>query len=377
MPLEGRRCYIQPETKEKKKPAPEEEEEMPEDGYEVLGFFDTGCRQGKREPKDEPVEESMKELLFFDFECRQENGNHEPNLCIVQNEAGKEWIFQGDNTRDEFCEWLFTTEHAGCTVKAHNFQGYDSYFILQYPREQGVKYNVIMRGAKVLSLTVELFDIRFIDSLNFTPMKLANSRKRSVSKNSTKGYFPHLFNKKDNENYVGPIPPAPYYNPNGMNPKDKETFMTRDTSKKESNYVFNFKEEIIAYCHSAVDILRRCCMEFRELFHNVTNIDPFRTLTIASACHLVYRTNYLPKDTIGIIPPMGYCPKNNQSVFAHKWLSYTADKNEIYIQHARNGGEKRVGNYLLDGYHEETHTAFERARMSEMLRPRYRESGQR
>ena len=47
--------------------------------------------------------------------------------------------FQGDNTRNEFCEWLFTTEHANCTVMAHNFQGYDSYFVLQYLREHGVK----------------------------------------------------------------------------------------------------------------------------------------------------------------------------------------------------------------------------------------------
>ena len=69
---------------------------------------------------------------------------------------------------------VFTTEHAGCTVMAHNFQGYDSYFILQYLRKQGVKYDVIMRGAKVLSLKVELFDIRFIDTLNFLPMKLAS-----------------------------------------------------------------------------------------------------------------------------------------------------------------------------------------------------------
>ena len=38
---------------------------------------------------------------------------------------------------------------------------------------------------------------------------------------------------------------------------------------------------------------------------------------------------------------------------------YTTDKNEIYIQHARNGGEKREGDYSLDGYHEETHTAYE------------------
>ena len=125
--LEGHRCYIQPETKKKKKPTPEkEEEEMPENGYDVSAFFDTECRQGAREPEDEAVEESMKELLFFDSECRQENGNHKPNLCIVQNEAGKGWVFKGDKTRDEFCEWLFTTEYAGFTVMAHNFQGYDS-----------------------------------------------------------------------------------------------------------------------------------------------------------------------------------------------------------------------------------------------------------
>ena len=256
--LEGHRCYIQSETKKKKKkPTPEEEEEMPENRYDVSAFFDTECRQGEREPEDEAVEESRKELLFFDFKCRQENGNHEPNLCIVQHEAGKEWVFKGDKTRDEFCEWLFTTEHAGCTVMAHNLQGYDSYSILQYLREQGVKYDVIMRSAKVLSLKVELFDIRFIDSLNFIPMKLANFPNTFGIEELANDHFPHLCNKKENENYVGPIPPAPYYNPNGMNPKDKEAFMTWHTSKKESNYVFNFKEEIVAYCHSDVDIRTR------------------------------------------------------------------------------------------------------------------------
>ena len=112
---------------------------MPENGYDVVAFFETECRQGEREAEDEAVEESMKELLFFYLECRQENGNHEPNLCVVLDEAGKEWIFQGNKTIDEFCEWLFTTEHAGCTVMAHNFQGYYSYFILQYLRKQGIK----------------------------------------------------------------------------------------------------------------------------------------------------------------------------------------------------------------------------------------------
>jgi hypothetical protein len=101
-------------------------------------------------------------------------------------------------------------------------------------------------------------------------------------------------------------------------------------------------------------------LEFGELFRDVTKIDPFeKCLTIASACNQVYRTNYLRENTIAIIPPRGYCPENKRSLLAQKWLSYTAERNEIYIQHARNDGEKRVGPYLLDGYHEETHTAYE------------------
>ena len=45
--LEGHRCYIQPETKKKRKnPTPEGEEEIPDDGYGVSAFFDMECRQG-------------------------------------------------------------------------------------------------------------------------------------------------------------------------------------------------------------------------------------------------------------------------------------------------------------------------------------------
>ena len=130
---------------------------------------------------------------------------------MIQNEAGDEWdVFQGDNPRNEFCEWLFTEEHRGCVVMAHNYQGYDSYFILQFLRENGVKYDLTMRGAKVFSLYVPMFDIKFIDSLNFIPMRLANFLKTFGIDEIAKGYFPHLFNRKENENYVGPIPPSPY-----------------------------------------------------------------------------------------------------------------------------------------------------------------------
>ena len=200
------------------------------------------CREDHHEEDDgEFIEETLTDLLFYDLECRQENGTHEPNLCVVQNEAGEEWIFQGDTTQKDFCEWLSTDDHIGCTVMAHNIQDYDSYFILQYLREQGVMYEVIMRGGKTLSLEVSMLNIKFIDSLNFIPMKLANFPKTFGIEELAKGYFPHLFNRKESENYVGPIPPTAYYSPNGMSAKDRESFLAWHASKKESNYVFNFK----------------------------------------------------------------------------------------------------------------------------------------
>ena len=48
-----------------------------------------------------------------------------------------------------------------------------------------------------------------------------------------------------------------------------------------------------------------------------------------------------------------------QSNLAVKWLSYTSQEDNIHIEHVRNGGEKRVGKYSLDGYCEERHTAYE------------------
>ena len=310
--------------------------------------------------KTEQTEDSQySELLFFDFECKQETGEHEPNLCIVHNEAGDEWIFEGNDTLENFCTWLFSKEHQGCIVVAHNFQGYDGYFIQNFLIRNAIKHDVILRGAKILSMTVPMFDMKFIDSLNFIPMSLAKFPKTFGMTELCKGYFPHLFNKEENQSYVGPIPSSTYYSPNTMKPEVRKEFLTWHKEKEESNYVFNFRDEIVKYCRSDVDILRKCCMEFREMLRNITDIDPFdKCLTIASACHEVYRTNYLKKDTIAVFDHNRQL-KIKQSNIAVKWLSWVAEKDEIDIEHVRNGGEKRIGKYSLDGYCEERNTVYE------------------
>ena len=250
---------------------------------------------------EQAEESSYNHLLFFDFEATQEHCIHHPNLCVVYDEEKEVALFQGEDTVKEFCQWLLTPEHKGCIAIAHNFQGYDSYFIIKFLNENAIHYEIIYRGAKCLSMTIPMLNIRFIDSLNFIPMGLAKLPKTFAQPELCKGYFPHLFNKDENQNYVGPIPCQDDYGVNFMKPAEREAFITWHQEQVENNYVFDFRKEIIKYCRSDVDILAKCCLLYREMFRKETNIDPFdKALTIASYCHQVYRTNFLEKDTIAI-----------------------------------------------------------------------------
>ena len=301
---------------------------------------------------EQEEESSYNHLLFFDFESTQ-------FLCVVHDEEREVGLFQGEDTVKKFCEWLLTPEHEGCIVVAHNFQGYDGYFIQKYLIENAIKYEVIDRGAKILSLTIPMFNIKFIDSLNFIPMSLAKFPKTFGQDELCKGHFPHLFNKEENQNYVGTIPCQNDYGVNFMKPEERKAFIAWHQEQVENNYLFDFRKEIIKYCRSDVDILRKCCLLFREMLRDETGIDPFnKSLTIASYCHEVYRTNFLKKDTIAVFQPDRQL-KIKQSNIAVKWLSYIMEEEDIHIQHVRNGGEKRFGRYSLDGYCQETHTAYE------------------
>ena len=236
-------------------------------------------------PLEQEEDSSYDHLLFFDFEATQEHGIHRPNLCVVHDEEREVALFQGKDTVKDFCQWLLTPEHKDCIVVAHNFQGYDGYFIKDFLIHNAIHYEIIYRGAKSLSLTIPMFNIKFIDSINFIPMALAKFPKTFGQDELCKGYFPHMFNKEENQNYVGPIPCQNDYGVNFMRPGEREAFMAWHDEQVANNYRYDFREEIIKYCRSDVDILRKCCLLYREMFRKETDIDPFnKALTIASYC---------------------------------------------------------------------------------------------
>ena len=265
-------------------------------------------------------------FIFFDFECTQDDllqcekaympdiygkcqnclksscgtFEHKPNLCVTQKvctecikhkasciECGKrEHVFRGDSTLNDFCNWLFSEENYNSIVLCHNFQGYDSYPILQYLYRQEIVPNVVPNGAKIMCLSVQSCKIKMIDSINFLPMALVKLPAMFGLEEMSKGIFPHLYNKKINQSAIlDSLPDMSYYNPDGMKVEDRRTILK--WYEEHKNDKFDFQQELLAYCRSDVDILRRCCLKFRDDFMNITDIDPFeRCISIASACNL-------------------------------------------------------------------------------------------
>ena len=179
-------------------------------------------------------------------------------------------------------------------------------------------------------MEIPKLSIRFIDSLNFLQMPLEAFPKTFSMNELKKGYFPHYFNKTCNENYIGSIPSKKHYGYNQMKPDGRTKFLKWYDDRVSENYVFDFHKEIIEYCRSDVDILRRGIMKLREDFIQLDNIDPLHYITIPSVCMTIYRSNYMPKRTIAIVPE--YAKADNFSKMSITWLNYVS--NGTYIQHA-------------------------------------------
>ena len=313
-------------------------------------------------PRKDPTK--AQRYIFYDFECMLDDSQkHVPNLCVVHSVCQKcmedpmncsvctcerkQLIFSGEKTLDDFGQWLFSGKNQGAICIAHNAQAYDLYLIMEYVHENGIKPTLIQNGKKILSM--EAFGLKFIETLNFFPMSLAKLPQAFGLEELKKGYFPHLFNTTDNQQYKGPIPDIKFYDPDGMKSDKRAEFMSWYIMQTE----FNFQEELKNYCISDVDILQRCCGKFRNLFMTYTDgIEPFlKSITIASACNQVYRTMFLQEKQVAIIPTHGYYT-GRQSVIAFCWMNYLSQQNSLQITHARNGGEVKVEGWMIDGVDE-------------------------
>ena len=335
------------------------------------------------QPEEE--EEGLEPPLFVyaDIEAMTlPNRQFQPNLlCYETSEGGKEALWGED------CCWQFVQKlekmawipvgkkkkkERPVIVLFHNLKGFDGVFILKtlYTHRWCVA-NQFSMGAKVLSFKTG--PITFKDSLCFLPFPLSAFPSTFDIKEVKKGYFPHMFNTPDHQNYAGSIPPKHYYDPDAMKEKDKEKFETWYKAQVEGGEKYDFKKELLEYCQSDVELLRKGCEAFVARFSQEARFNPFeKCTTIAAACNLYWRRSIkedTPAAKIAVRPLRGWHGAQiNQSNAALQWLAYEESLLPLggdgdQIKHARNGGEKKVwtskGQEFVDGWNKSGKIAFE------------------
>jgi len=259
----GHLCYMTQygNVDEEAGPFTNENEEEDNEDEDHLSKEAIEKKENKKEKK-----EIVQRFVFFDFETTQENVlgetkygqayEHVPNLCVAfvtcdmcrkrdfeaacSHCGNQENVFKGEDCVQDFCKFLFNKKMENTTAIAHNSRGFDSHFILKYFHEQGIAPKVICRGnfsiynknfiiivnnAGTQLMILSINNIRIIDSFNFIPMPLASMPKAFGIEGSSKGFFPHLFNLRENQSYKGPFPDAFCYSPSTMKPNEYDKFM--------------------------------------------------------------------------------------------------------------------------------------------------------
>ena len=265
--------------------------------------------------------------------------------------------FPGNHCVRDFLEWLDTltlNDTRQVNVLAHNFQGYDGYFVIHQYYGDNRLVEQLRNGCKLLEVKHDR--LRFIDSLSFFQMPLSAFPKTFGLTELCKGYFPHKFNLPGHQTYVGPVPAIDYYMPETMSPEGKQALETWHQQQRDK--VFDFQKELVAYCKSDVRLLKQGCLTFKRLFETLTEFNPFDHITIASACNRDLRMNRMIPNSIASEPVRGWRNSINQSRVAIEWLTWCAQQHNI--QHVGNAGEVRIPTVgFVDGYCHDTRTVYE------------------
>ena len=245
--------------------------------------------------------------VFCDIEAMQPQEHRVANLVVAEIEDDdRPFRFRGEHCLRDFLEWLDTlnlNDTRQVNVIAHNFQGYDGYFVIHQYHSDNQTLEQLRNWCKLLE--VKRDHIRFIDSLSFFQMPLSAFPKTFGLTELRKGYFPHKFNIPENQTYVGPVPAIDYYMPETMSPKGRQEFETWHQEQRDKDEVFDFQKELVAYCESDVRLLKEGCLTFKRLFEAKAGFNPFERVTIASACNLDLRMNCMIPNSIASEPVNG------------------------------------------------------------------------
>ena len=320
------------------------------------------------------------ELVFADIECSiDDERKFTPNLiCFERETSDEKYHCSGKSCLRDFHQQLadllkdieeetnLQWNQVQVQIYFHNFRGFDGMFIIKQLFDMNLKVTkVLMIGQKILYFECGRF--KFKDSMSFLNMALENFTKTFGLTELKKGFFPHAFNRAENQDYEGPIPDLKYYETHCMSSKKKEAVEKWHAAESMKRERWNFQKELLEYCESDVKLLKEGCLTFAADFEKECGFNPLKeNITIASACHNFWRNKQMIPYSIAVEPPHGWSGiKPAQSKIGFQWLHIHDQKlGGNRIKHAANGGEQTLmipswGKIRVDGYDPVKKTVYE------------------
>jgi len=267
------------------------------DGVEVLRKQILGAKPFTKVQKDKYLQE---QIVTFDIETIKQNGKLTPYLICAYN--GTDYITSYAkstlNQQELFSDFLndllsFFKKGNNLNVYAHNLSNFDGIFLLKHLIKFGEVEPLYFHGRLItvkVKLNIKGFKgkvIIFKDSYLLLPVKL-RILCEVFKVASTKGYFPYGLNDIF---YSGVFPKLEYWT--GMSPAQYNILKLEFKNK-----LWNFQLEAIKYCKLDCKALHQVLMFYNKEFFNKFNINIFSALTAPSLAMRLFKTLFMPKDTI-------------------------------------------------------------------------------
>lgn len=194
----------------------------------------------------------------------------------------KMYRFEGPDCMEKFINFAMEYNKGRNYFCAHNGSGFDSKFIYQRGLDMELTIEQIMRGSNFISLKFKHGKARgnktvFIDNMLHLSGSLAGLAKDFFGKGPdenlrncmSKGYFPHGFNRAENQDYVGPIPHIDNFTIETMRLGDGESRYAAGIKLQAWHANFkgdwDFRKEIVKYCDLDVVILAALMKEYMSI----------------------------------------------------------------------------------------------------------------
>ncbi|XP_071111149.1 uncharacterized protein [Haliotis cracherodii] len=328
------------------------------------------------------------QYVFYDFECMHDTGEHIPNLCVVQLGCGR-CISEVSKDLCEHCPWR--EEGRSPTKRKRRAAHARGQQPTWGKKENGIGTPSRKHASKRQRHAPPQQEAEEVEEVEGEEVMEVEKTKKPKNKNTTTHtvlkedriyVMAHNARSYDLHLILKGLSPLLVTLPTKIRQGQRILQMTlgRLCFEDSLNFIpyplkafpksFGLKElkkELLAYCQSDVDILRRGCADFRQNAIHSVGMDPFVEVMTAAAFTInSFRKYDLKPNTIAILPPQGYQPKRNYSQAYMHWLHYLMETDHhLHLQHARNGGEKEFTcgegqhRYSVDGYDPVTGTVYE------------------